>query len=109
MSFHFLIKDSGSGWNHVREMNVPYTSSAALTLLLTFDNGAVPSFSYVDATEFWWTPTKLKVTMPPNKWSSARDSCHPRSRSCSGYGPRDEGAELGCAEAYRVVNRSRMT
>ena len=36
MSFHFLIKDLGGvGWNHVREMNVPYTSSAALTLLLT--------------------------------------------------------------------------
>jgi hypothetical protein len=105
MSFHFLIKDLGGvGWNHVREMNVPYTSSAALTLLLTFDNGAVPSSITLTLPSSGGTPTKLKVTMPPNKWKQ----CEGWISSTQPFLLRDTDLEMKCrswgsAEAYRVV------
>jgi hypothetical protein len=105
MSFHFLIKDLGGvGWNHVREMNVPYTSSAALTLLLTFDNGAVPSSVTLTLPSSGGTPTKLKVTMPPNKWKQ----CEGFLSSTQPFLLRDTDLEMkvrswGSAEAYRVV------
>lgn len=105
MSFHFLIKDLGGvGWNHVREMNVPYTSSAALTVLLTFDNGAVPSSITLTLPSSGGTPTKLKVTMPPNKWKQ----CEGFLSSTQPFLLRDTDLEFktkswGSSEPYRIV------
>lgn len=105
MSFHFLIKDLGGvGWNHVREMNVPYTSSAALTVLLTFDNGAVPSSITLTLPSSGGTPTKLKVTMPPNKWKQ----CEGWISSSQPFLFRNTDMEMkighwGRTESYRIV------
>ena len=105
MSFHFLIKDLGGvGWNHVREMNVPYTSSAALTVLLTFDNGAVPSSITLTLPSSGGTPTKLKVTMPPNKWKQ----CEGFLSSTQPFLLRDTDLEFktkswGSSDPYRIV------
>jgi len=105
MSFHFLIKDLGGvGWNHVREMNLPFTSSTDLTLLLTFDNGAVPSSISLDIPNSGGTPAKQKVTMPPNKWKQ----CEGWLSSTQPFLLRDTDLEMkirswGSSEAYRTV------
>jgi hypothetical protein len=105
LSFHFLIKDLGGvGWNHVREMNIPFTSTEDLTLLLTFDNGAVPSSISIDIPNSGGLRTKLKVTMPPNKWKQ----CEGFLSSAVPFLLRDTDLEFktrswGSSEAYRTV------
>ena len=105
LSFHFLIKDlGGMGWNHVREMNIPYTSTTTLALLLTFDNGAVPQSLSLTLPSSGGKPSKLKVTMPPNKWKQ----CEGWISSATPFLLRDTDLEMkvkswGSAEGYRVV------
>jgi hypothetical protein len=53
------------GWGHAREMNVPYVSTAPLTLVLTFD--AWPSIM-LTLPNSAGLQSKLKVTLPANKF-----------------------------------------
>jgi hypothetical protein len=69
MSFHFLINSLGlTGWGHVRECNFAFASSTDLALLLTFDNGAVPSQISLTIPNSGGDYTKTKLTMPANKF-----------------------------------------
>ncbi len=70
ISYHFLMTSLGmSGWGHVREMNLPFASSTDLTLLLSFGVGAVPaSLTITPIAHSSGLETKLKVTLPPNKF-----------------------------------------
>ena len=66
MSFHFLMKSLGlTGWGHIRELNLAYSSTTPLTLLLTFDQWpsitlTIPSSS--------GNEIKQKIVLPPNKF-----------------------------------------
>lgn len=69
MSFHFLMKSLGGvGWQHVREINLAYAATAPLTLLLSFDDAAVPSSISLTIPASVGQETKAKVIMPPNKF-----------------------------------------
>jgi hypothetical protein len=72
LSFHFLMKSLGGvGWQHVREMNIPFASTTDLTLLLTFGVGAVPASITLNIPNSGGQETKTKVTLPPNKFKIA--------------------------------------
>ena len=69
MSYHFLMKSLGGvGWQHIREMNLAYQSTADITLNFQFDVTASPlSFNLTVPTSNS-NVTKTKIIMPPNKW-----------------------------------------
>jgi hypothetical protein len=69
LSYHFLIKSlNGVGWNHVRELNVAFNSTTDLTVLFTFDDGAVPQSITLTVPNSGGEYAKTKITLPPNKW-----------------------------------------
>jgi hypothetical protein len=85
-------------------MNIPYTSTTPLTLLLTFDNGAVPQSTTLTLPSSGGTPTKYKQTMPPGKFKQVEGFIS----SSQPFLLRDTDLELkikswGSAEAYRIL------
>jgi hypothetical protein len=66
LSFHFLMKSLGGvGWQHAREMNIAYSSTTAITLLLTFDQWPAITITLPSSSG---SEIKQKVTLPANKW-----------------------------------------
>lgn len=66
LSYHCLMTSlKGVGWQHAREMNLAYLSTADLTLLLTFDHWPPITLTVPSSAG---QQTKAKVTLPPNKW-----------------------------------------
>lgn len=53
------------GWAHAREANIPYLSTAPVTLVLTFDAWPTITLTLPSSAGL---QSKLKVTLPPNKW-----------------------------------------
>lgn len=69
LSYHFLMRSLwGKGWGHLREMNVAFSSSTDLTLLLNFDATASPSSLTLTVPNSGGQTTKVKVVLPPNKF-----------------------------------------
>ena len=63
-----LTSLGGVGWQHIREMNIAYISTTALTLKLQFDPGASPNSITLTIPSSNGLQSKLKVTVPRNKF-----------------------------------------
>jgi hypothetical protein len=105
MSFHFLIDSlEMKGWGHIREFNFAFQSTTDLTLLLTFDDGAVPQSITITIPNSGGEYAKVKITSPPNKFKMVEgflSSSQPFSLwtlDCE-----MKIREWGSAEPYRVV------
>lgn len=61
----------GQGWQHIREMNVCYSATAAVTMTLRFDPGAVPASIVITLPSTGGVESKTKVTIPANKFKLA--------------------------------------
>jgi hypothetical protein len=58
----------GRAWQHIREMNVAYLSTAPLFLTLTFDPGAYPGEIIIPIPSSNGYQSKIKITVPENKF-----------------------------------------
>lgn len=58
----------GTGWQHIREMNIAHISTADLVLTLTFDIGASPTILSIVIPNSGGGQAKTKVTIPRNKF-----------------------------------------
>jgi hypothetical protein len=102
MSFHFLMSSiSGVGWQHLREVNLAYSSTADANLLLTFDqwpaiNVLIPNSNGAEI--------KTKFVIPVNKWKLIEGflSC-PQPLMLWGSDVQFKIKSWGSAEAYRIV------
>jgi hypothetical protein len=69
LSFHFLIDSLQlKGWGSIREFNFAFQSETDLTLLLTFDTGAVPQEIPIVIPNSGGDYAKVKITAPVNKF-----------------------------------------
>jgi hypothetical protein len=105
LSFHFTKKSLGIiGWGHAREMNIPYTSTAPINVMLLFDSGAVPGSISIPLPSSGGLNAKTKVTLPPNKWKMVEGVIS----STVPFLLRDTDLELkikswGSADSYQIV------
>jgi hypothetical protein len=60
---------NGVGWQHLRELNIAYLSTTAITLAFTIDtgNGSIAPVT-ITIPSSGGTQTKLKIVPSPNKW-----------------------------------------
>lgn len=69
LSYHCLMTSLGmEGWGHCREMNIAYAATADVILRLDFGVGAYPTNLQLLLPHTSGLETKLKVTMPANKF-----------------------------------------
>jgi hypothetical protein len=62
-----LISHGLKGWQHIREINVPYLSTAPVTLKLVFDDQSVP-IAPITIPSSAGVQQKLLITVPANKF-----------------------------------------
>jgi sugar lactone lactonase YvrE len=105
LSFHFLIDSLQlKGWGSIREFNFAFQSETDLTLLLTFDTGAVPQEITITIPNSGGDYAKVKITAPVNKFKMVEgflSSAEPFSlwtQDCE-----LKLAEWGRTDSYRIV------
>lgn len=73
LSFNFLSTSLGGvGWQHIREVNLAFSSTTDLELQFDFGAGAFPSALGVNVPNSGGLVTKQKILIPPNKWKTVQ-------------------------------------